>query len=150
MGIHPHHTFSIDIEFFLKGSAINPSIFRNNKDRMNNQRMEDSSKIIEDIINLQIGNTNKSIKVLQMYCFLFLNIIIQAIFQAKRGNRKVEVLLTMKTYTNDRTIKTSKREMAFHLRRSTQEEIYRETIRDQIGKSHSYVEVNYTKILTAK
>ena len=79
-------------------------------------------------------------KTTKYFLSIFLNFI-QATFKAKWGNRKVEALLTMKTSANDKTLRTSKREISFQLKCPVKKNIYNEVVREQIGRSQSYIEV---------
>lgn len=109
---------------------------------MNYHANANKSKIIDDTLNLRIGNTNKNAKVISSYLnFITLPYFVKVYVKANWNKKKIELLLTLKISTVQKTLKLTSKAMQINLSRTLQGTLYSESHKEQIGKSYSYVEV---------
>jgi hypothetical protein len=83
--------------------------------------------LLEDNITLKIGNSNKQKK---------------ACLKVNQNQNKIEVLLTLKTtFANGHTFISAKKSATFNFEQSSEK--FTESLKEQIGRSNSYIEVKY-------
>ena len=82
--------------------------------------------LLEDNITLKIGNSNKQKK---------------ACIKLNQNQNRIELLLTLKTtFANGRTSISAKKSAIFNFQQSSEK--FTESLKEQIGHSNSYIEVN--------
>ena len=104
--------------------------------------MDNRPLILEDSLNIRIGNSNKNAKVdIESISNTALIFSLLSYVKANWNNKKVELLLTIRIATTQRTLKLTCKRMQINLSRSLQGTLYMEYHKEQLGKSNSFIEV---------
>ena len=85
----------------------------------------DANALLEDNITLKIGNSNRQ----KMACL-----------KVNQNQNKIELLLTLKTtFANGYIFTSAKKSAIFNFKQSSEK--FEEHLKEQIGRSNSYIEV---------
>ena len=107
----------------------------------------DKVKIINDTIDLRIGNSHKHVKVVKLFV-LFLRYFFQAFIKVIQKGRMLELTLILKTYLNNYILNSSKRTTTFDLQVGTlANELHQEQIDGSINFYKVIILLVFTNIL---